>query len=134
MTVSAPSARLVDRCLTRLLVVAAILTGLAAVSWPRDVAADQATDRLTSRPRPPAPAVKELAVGEELQTKAGERRRVRLPDGSILYVNAATRATLETPRRLSVAAGEVYVEAAARERELDAPLVVRTPNREVVGQ
>ncbi|HYT92315.1 MAG TPA: VIT domain-containing protein, partial [Gemmataceae bacterium] len=79
-----------------------------------------------------APAVKELAVGEELQTKAGERRRVRLPDGSILYVNAATRATLETPRRLSVAAGEVYVEAAARAP--DALLVVRTPNREVTAQ
>jgi hypothetical protein len=135
MTVSVPSVRPKNLCRTRLLLVAVALAGVAAVSWPPGAAADgTSSDRLVSRPRQPAVAAKALAVGEEIRTEAGERRRVRLPDGSILYVNAATRARLEAPRRLNVTAGEVYVEAAARERELDAPLVVRTPNREVAAQ
>src|SRR5262249_58101240 len=59
----------------------------------------------------------------------------RLPDGSILYVNAATRATLEAPRRLKLTAGEIYLEAASPPAEKpEAPFVVSTPNREVSGR
>src|SRR5271166_690528 len=133
MTVSASSVCRPN--LKRFLVIAAALGALALVASTQGIAADPATpDRLTSRPRTPAPAARSLAVGDEIQTRAGERRRVRLPDGSVLFVNGGTRAALEAPRRLRVAAGEVYIEAAARERELDAPFVVRTPDREIVGQ
>src|SRR5437762_2000096 len=47
--------------------------------------------RLTSRPRLPEPAAQPLAVGTELATGAGERRRLKLPDGSVLYVNQQTK-------------------------------------------
>ncbi|HYT93277.1 MAG TPA: FecR domain-containing protein, partial [Gemmataceae bacterium] len=117
----------------RLTFVTAVLACLALVQATNRGSGQTATERLTSRPRSAAPAVTTLAVGDEIRTKAGERRRVRLPDGSILYINAATRASLEAPRRLRVSAGEIYVEA-AQQRELDAPLVVRAPNREISGQ
>src|SRR5438309_9437161 len=68
--------------------------------------------RLTSRPRPAAAPVTALAVGEELRTEAGQRRRVRLPDGSILYVNHDTTLKLNAPRRLALTAGELFVEVA----------------------
>src|SRR5262245_5961167 len=102
----------------RLTFVAAVLTCLALVQTTTQGSAQTASERLTSRPRPAAPAITTLAVGDEIRTKAGERRRVCLPDGSILYVNAASRVTLDATRRLRVSGGEVYVEAAARERDL----------------
>src|SRR5277367_6305384 len=37
---------------------------------------------MTARTRPAAPALKPLAVGAMLSTRAGERRRVTLADGS----------------------------------------------------
>src|SRR5882762_10365024 len=62
----------------------------------------QATTRLPRRERAPTeePHVAEnrarqqtpapVAIGETLSTKQGERRRVALPDGSILYLNEKT--------------------------------------------
>jgi tetratricopeptide (TPR) repeat protein len=88
-------------------------------------------DRLTPRPRPDAPAVAQLAVGQSLRTAAGERRRVGLPDGSIVYLNQKTEVKLDAERRLTLAAGEVFVEVAPR--PASERFVVKTPQREVVA-
>src|SRR5262245_51272017 len=84
----------------------ALLTLAATVA----VQADSPPERLTSRPRSAAPAVKPLAVGEEVRTEAGQRRRAVLPDGSVVYASTDTTIKVNAPRRLSLAAGEVFVE------------------------
>src|SRR5262245_26646429 len=89
----------------RLLLVAAGLLAVALAPAPERAAAD-GPDRLTSRPRPPAPKATALAVGEEVRTAAGQRRRLALPGGATLYVNAGTTARLEADRRLRLTAGE----------------------------
>ena len=58
-----------------------------------------AADRLTSKPRPTPPAVKPLAVGDEVRTGSGQRRRLTLPDGSVLYVNQSTTLKLKAARQ-----------------------------------
>jgi ferric-dicitrate binding protein FerR (iron transport regulator) len=83
---------------------------------------------LTARSRPPAPAPQPLTVGELLHTQAGQRRRVALPDGSVLYVNENSAVKLDAERRLTLSSGEVFVEVAPREQ---AAFVVHTPQREV---
>ncbi|HZY89890.1 MAG TPA: FecR family protein, partial [Gemmataceae bacterium] len=83
---------------------------------------------LTSRPLPEAKEGKPLAVGAEVRTEAGQRRRVLLPGGAAVCVNEKTTLTLEASGRLTLAAGEIFVEAPAAE------LVVKTPKREVTGR
>ncbi|MCO5170865.1 MAG: FecR domain-containing protein [Planctomycetes bacterium] len=56
--------------------------------------------------------------------------RARLPDGSTLYADAGARLRVDSPRRLTVDQGEVYLEVAPRP---DDPFVVATPAREVVA-
>src|SRR5262245_13364436 len=116
MTPFSPASRLFPGRLQRALALLLTLALLIVLLWPGRAGGQAAGDRLTTRPRPPAPAVKALRVGEEIETRAGQRRLVRLPDGSVLYVNAGTRATLEAARRLKLAAGEVYLEAASLEK------------------
>src|SRR5262249_52632901 len=69
---------------------------------------------LTPRPRPPAPAVKPVAVGSAVTTNAHGRRRVVLPDGSVLYLNENTRVRLAADRVLEMSRGEVFVEVSPR--------------------
>jgi ferric-dicitrate binding protein FerR (iron transport regulator) len=85
---------------------------------------------LTPRPRPEAPEVAKLAVGGALRTKAGERRRVVLPDGSVLYLNQKTEVKLDADRHVTLSAGEVFVEVAPRPNE---NFVVKTPQREITA-
>jgi len=90
---------------------------------------DSLTDveKLTPRPRAVVQAPKALAVGDTIQTKRGERRRVSLPDGSILFVNQNSAVKLDGERHLSLSKGEVYVEVAPREQTEDkATFVVQT--------
>src|SRR5262245_10396125 len=56
-------------------------------------AASEATpaERLTSRPCPDAAPVKTEKVGLEIKTDAGQRRRVVLECGVVLYVNQNTQ-------------------------------------------
>lgn len=61
-----------------------------------------------------APAAAPLAIGETVSTAAGERKRLRLPDGSLLYVNQESQATLTADRTLELASGEVFVEVSPR--------------------
>ena len=83
-------------------------------------------DRLVSRPRPSAPAVEPVQVGEEVRTSKDERRRLQLSDGSVLYLNRETALKLEAEREVRLSAGEVFVEAGEA-------LTVQTPARTVRG-
>src|SRR5207253_2003870 len=65
---------------------------------------------LTARPRPEVPAAKPIEVGATLVTKAGERRRVSLADGSVLYLNQNSKVTYSANRRIDLSQGEIYVE------------------------
>src|SRR5687768_5095289 len=89
--------------------------------------------RLTPTPRQPMPATRPAGAGESIQTKKGERRRVTLADGSVLYVNENTAVKVEGPRRVTLSAGEVFVEVSPREKGSanDPTFVVKTPGREV---
>ena len=65
---------------------------------------------LTAQARKASVAPPGLAVGQSAETKAGQRRRVGLPDGSILYLNGNTAVTLDAARHVTLARGEVFVE------------------------
>ncbi|MBX3468039.1 MAG: FecR domain-containing protein [Planctomycetes bacterium] len=105
-----------------------VQTPVLADSAPAPVAAP--APALAAMPRPSAPEPLTLAVGAVLETGPRERTRVRLPDGSTLYVDAGARLRVESPRRVAVDQGEVYLEVAPRP---DDPFVVATPTREVVA-
>ncbi|MBM4069723.1 MAG: hypothetical protein FJ271_12345 [Planctomycetes bacterium] len=87
-----------------------------------DVAGDQAVIvqptspafGMTPRPRPATVPAKPLTVGERIATKAGERRRVTLADGSILYLNENSTIVYRADRRVDLTIGEVYVEVAPK--------------------
>jgi ferric-dicitrate binding protein FerR (iron transport regulator)/tetratricopeptide (TPR) repeat protein len=87
---------------------------------------------LTARPRPATPPATPLTVGQTLRTKAGERRRALLPDGSVVYVNQDTTVTLDRERHLALTSGEVFVEVTPV-RDGVGPFVVQTPQREVTA-
>lgn len=86
---------------------------------------------LTPRPRPQSPDPRPLQVGEEVQTKAGERRRVLLPDRSVLFVNQQTAVRVESDRTVSLSAGSVYLEVAPQKEKRGSTFLVKTPTREV---
>jgi predicted Zn-dependent protease len=89
------------------------------------VQADAAAPVLTSRPLPKRPELKQLKIGEEIQTGARERLLLALPDGTALYVNENTQVKLEGANKLVLAAGEIFVEqhpaAAAKAVTVQAP-------------
>jgi hypothetical protein len=74
------------------------------------IAALSADDRLTTRPPPAAAKIETLAVSPEVRAVAGQRRRLQLPGGAILFVNQNTIVTLTDANRLTLARGEVYLE------------------------
>jgi predicted Zn-dependent protease len=90
--------------------------------------ADQPADRLTSRPRPAIVPAKELKVGQSIETTAGQRRRLGLPGGGVLFVNENTALKLDDAGQLSLSRGVVYVESASGR------LVIQTPRRRVSGK
>jgi ferric-dicitrate binding protein FerR (iron transport regulator) len=93
-------------------------------------------DYMTPRPRGQAPAAVPLVFSSSVETKAGERRRVTLPDGSVLSMNENTKVTLSADRQLRVEIGEVYLEVAPRTLTGKAraeTFVVQTPKRQVTA-
>ena len=86
---------------------------------------------LTPRPRPTDPAIAKLTAGATLETKPGERRRVGLPDGSVLFVNQNTRIQLDGERTVLLERGELFVEVAAHGP--NDGFVVKTPDRAVTA-
>ncbi len=96
---------------------------------PRPVVQELAVGQ-TPLARPSPTAGKSIPLGTTLATRAGERRRVTLADGSVLYLNQNTRVTQTDLRHLELAAGEVYVEVVPRP---DDPFQVKTPRRQVTA-
>jgi ferric-dicitrate binding protein FerR (iron transport regulator)/tetratricopeptide (TPR) repeat protein len=93
-----------------------------------------ATARLTARPRPAVTVPAPVAVASVIETKAGERRRAVLPDGSVLYVNENSRLKVDAERHVTLSAGEVFVEVAQKVKEgKKTPFVVAAPGREVTA-
>ena len=89
---------------------------------------------ITARPRPEAPPLERLAVGDVVTTSAGQRKRLGLPDGSVLYVNQDTQLRLDESRRIRLDQGEVYVEVDPRHGiapEGEATFTVAAPNKTV---
>lgn len=89
---------------------------------------------MTAKTKPVAP-IRRVAVGDVIQTGRHERRRVHLPDGSVLYVNESTQVAVATDRRVNVDRGEVFVEVVPQlgkddQREL---FTVVTPARTVTA-
>src|SRR5262245_41181744 len=71
---------------------------------------DDTAGWLTAKPRPEPAKTETLAVGNSLKTADKERRRVALPDGSLVFLNASTSIRVEANRQLSLEAGEIFVE------------------------
>lgn len=83
----------------------------------------------------PEVPMKFAAVGDVITTNDRERRRVTLPDGSVLYVNESASVEVATERRIEVERGEVFVEVVpvfdqANQKEL---FEVVTPTRTVTA-
>ena len=78
-----------------------------------------------------------VQVGDRLVTGAKEKRRVNLPDGSILSMNELTQVTVAAARRVKLLSGEVYVEVVPRKATAPSAIgdrfVVETPNRQVTA-
>src|SRR5262249_41445635 len=64
-------------------------------------------------------------------TKPGERRRVTLADGSVLYLNGDTSVKYLADRQVQLVRGELYVEVAPREAGTGATFVVKAPGRDM---
>ena len=79
--------------------------------------------------------IAKVAIGDIIETKERERRRLSLPDGSILFMNENTTAKVESLRRLNVAAGEVFVEVCPKfdEKQNREFFFVNTPNRKLTA-
>jgi ferric-dicitrate binding protein FerR (iron transport regulator) len=107
----------------RLLATVSFLLALAAASL-----AESAAERLTSRPRPAAPAADKLAIGQQVQTEAGQRRRLVLAGGAAVYLNQNTTVRLRKAGDLLLDKGEVFVEAKGQK------LQVVTGRRSVAAQ
>lgn len=83
----------------------------------------------------PEVPVKSAMVGDVITTSDRERRRVTLPDGSVLYVNESASVKMATDRRIEVERGEVFVEVVpvfdqANQKE---PFEVVTPTRTITA-
>ncbi len=117
------------RCLPATLALLGAFLGLTALR-----AAEMSPDRLTSRARPAAPKVRPVALRTEIATGAGQRHRVVLPGGAVLYVNQNTTVKLDAARRVRLQTGEILVETAPGKGDRPADFVVQTPRREVAGR
>jgi hypothetical protein len=95
-------------------------------------AAEPAAAHLTSRPRPSVPAAVVARAGGEIRTQAGQRRRLLLPGGVVLYVNQNTTVKVDSPRQATLASGEVFIDAVGSDRN-GADFILKTPKRTVTG-
>jgi len=127
----------------------------ARADLPGAAASPAGATGLIPRPRGKTVPPPGLAQGKSLETKPAERRRVALPDGSLLYVNENTVVTLDGPRHVTLRRGEIFVEVAPRKRGRESllqpaeatkgrrsllpatttpdPFFVVTPDREIIA-
>lgn len=88
---------------------------------------------LTPRKRRDAAPLEVASIGDSIVTKHGERRRVELPDKSILYVNEDATVKVDEERRITVEAGEVFVEVSPADAHGGNAFVVKTRERDVTA-
>lgn len=89
---------------------------------------------LIPRKRPDAPKAALAKTGDTIETTAGQRRRVVLPDGSVLYINQNTRVQVGEKRDVFVSNGEVFVEVAQQTKDgKKQQFVVTTPQRKITA-
>lgn len=126
-------------------IAAAVIVGIAIFTYKGDqpktitsndirVAANDSRPTIGLMPQTKPSEVKSqvATVGDDITTKAGEKRRLVLPDGSILYVNQLTNAKLVADRHLKLSTGEVFVEAIPASMA-KTKFLVETPNRSVTA-
>ena len=89
--------------------------------------------RYVAQPRPQAAPPERLIVGQTIRTAARERRRVLLPDGSILYLNEQSTAALTASRTVALHRGQLFVEVTPASMFSQGPFVVETPDRSVTA-
>ena len=91
---------------------------------------------LRPQPRRPAPAREPAAVGSVVRTSARQRRRLTLPDGSVVYLNGGTELAVTGPRSVLLRRGEIYVEVipAVAADAAGATFRVQTPHSEIVAK
>jgi len=90
--------------------------------------------QMTASPLTESPAIVRMALGDEISTGDFERRRVTLPDGSLLFVNSRSRVKIATKRRVEVFQGEVFVEVVPNFDEGESrKFEVVTPKRTVTA-
>ncbi|MBC7822231.1 MAG: FecR domain-containing protein, partial [Planctomycetaceae bacterium] len=75
--------------------------------------------------------IQRVKPGETLTTGPREKRRVTLPDGSVLSINEQSRVTIVGERRVKLLVGEVFVEVVPFESS--ERFVVETPHRTVTA-
>jgi len=109
-----------------------VVLGIVLLGGAISLAAETENERLTSRRQPSAPPEKGVEVGTEVRTAAGQRQRLVLPDGSVLYVNEKTSLKLAAKQRLTLTTGEVFIEASGKDGA--EPLVVHTARRTISGR
>ncbi len=85
--------------------------------------------RLTAKPAPDVVEPAKVAVGDTIETRDFERRRLALPDDSILYVNSNSSVLVRSTRSIDVTRGSIFVEVAQKPDA--AKFEVITPNRTV---
>lgn len=108
-------------------------TPLAATSGDSqagDSTAGMVQDQLTARPAPAGLPAAGLAIGQAVSTGPREQRRLALPDGSTMYVDAGTNLQVTGRRSVKLSAGRVYVEVAP---DRESPLTLQTPDRTVTA-
>jgi ferric-dicitrate binding protein FerR (iron transport regulator) len=92
----------------------------------------KASEGMHAQSKPANLEEQRAAIGTELSTKAGERRRVTLIDGSVIYLNGGTRVLYTGDRQVKLLEGELYVEVSPRESSAKgATFVVQAPGREI---
>ncbi|MCA9225563.1 MAG: FecR domain-containing protein, partial [Planctomycetales bacterium] len=98
------------------------------------------TRGLTPRQLADPPTLQKAAVGDTISTSDTTRRRVTLPDGSVLYVNINSEAKIVGNRHVSVDRGEVFVEVnpvgefdPESGQESRQRFVLTTPGQEIVA-
>jgi ferric-dicitrate binding protein FerR (iron transport regulator)/tetratricopeptide (TPR) repeat protein len=95
-------------------------------------ATSDSTVGLRARERKVLPQPLPAAIGDTIATLAGEKKRVTLPDGSLLYLNQNTKVTLPKDRHVKLESGEVYLEAIPAKSESER-FTVETPKRSVTA-
>jgi Tfp pilus assembly protein PilF len=90
-------------------------------------------DGLRPRQRRKPAVIEQIVPGESLVTGRGERRKVVLSDGSILYVNENSTINVDAERRITLDRGEIFLDVTTAADANGDTFVVNTPRRDIVA-